>query len=173
MVEARSVNVKTTTTTTTSGVTCILQAFGWQICHAVFLWCCYACFFYRFCFRFRLYAFIEAVALHSIVLRYACAPAATRNYLTSIRILSRFSFLFFSFLFFFFFFLRCRFIRAFLYHCRFLFKWRVRRTSYVFCFLFSFRMVFGLDSWYQLRREFNQPIYQSSFDVQNTSVRGK
>ena len=31
-------------------------------------------------FRFHLYAFIEAAALRSIVLRYACAPTATRSY---------------------------------------------------------------------------------------------
>ena len=35
-------------------------------------------------FRFRLYAFIEAAALRSIVLRYSCAPTATRNYLTTV-----------------------------------------------------------------------------------------
>ena len=29
-------------------------------------------------FRFRLYAFVEAAALRSIVLRYACTPIATR-----------------------------------------------------------------------------------------------
>ena len=44
--------------------------------------------------RFLLYAFVEAAALRSIVLRYAGAPIATR-------------------VFFFFFFLRCRFFRVF------------------------------------------------------------
>ena len=42
--------------------------------HDVFLWC-------HFCFvllRFRLYAFVEAAALRSIVLRYTGAPIATR-----------------------------------------------------------------------------------------------
>ena len=43
-------------------------------CHNVFLWC-YLCFVLL---RFRLYAFIEAAALRSIVLRYAGAPIATR-----------------------------------------------------------------------------------------------
>ena len=43
-------------------------------CHDVFLWC-YVCFVLL---RFRLYAFVEAAALRSIVLRYAGAPIATR-----------------------------------------------------------------------------------------------
>ena len=43
-------------------------------CHDVFLWC-YLCFVLL---RFRLYAFVEAAALRSIVLRYAGAPIATR-----------------------------------------------------------------------------------------------
>ena len=43
-------------------------------CHDVFLWC-YVCFVLL---RFRLYAFVEAAALCSIVLRYAGAPIATR-----------------------------------------------------------------------------------------------
>ena len=38
-------------------------------CHGVFLWC-YVC-FVLLCFVFRLYAFVEAAALCSIVLRYA------------------------------------------------------------------------------------------------------
>ena len=42
-------------------------------CHDVFLWC-YVCFVLL---RFRLYAFVEAAALRSIVLRYAGAPIAT------------------------------------------------------------------------------------------------
>ena len=43
-------------------------------CHDVFLWC-YVCFvLLRFSF---LYDFVEAVALRSIVLRYAGAPIAT------------------------------------------------------------------------------------------------
>ena len=33
--------------------------------------------FVLFCFVFRLYAFVEAAALHSIVLRYAGVPIAT------------------------------------------------------------------------------------------------
>ena len=43
-------------------------------CHDVFLWC-YLCFVLL---RSRLYAFVEAAALRSIVLRYAGAPIATR-----------------------------------------------------------------------------------------------
>ena len=72
------------------------------------------------CFAFRLYAFVEAAALHSIALRYTGAPIATRTsfffpfvYLE----MSLFSEYFF------------------LYHFRFLLVWRVRRTL-------SFRMVF-------------------------------
>ena len=34
--------------------------------------------FVLFCFVFRLYAFVEAAALRSIVLRYAGAPITTR-----------------------------------------------------------------------------------------------
>ena len=43
-------------------------------CQNVFLWC-YLCFVLL---RFYLYAFVEAAALRSIVLRYAGAPIATR-----------------------------------------------------------------------------------------------
>ena len=43
-------------------------------CHDVFLWC-YVC---SVLLRFRLYAFVEAAAFRSIVLRYAGAPIATR-----------------------------------------------------------------------------------------------
>ena len=43
-------------------------------CHDLFLWCT-ACFVLL---RFDLYAFAEAAALRSIVLRYAGAPIATR-----------------------------------------------------------------------------------------------
>ena len=43
-------------------------------CRGVFLWC-YVCFVLL---RFRLYAFVEAAALRSIVLRYAGVPIATR-----------------------------------------------------------------------------------------------
>ena len=66
------------------------------------------------------------------VLRCACAPTATRSYLTTICAL--FCFYFFLFLFLW----RCRFFQLFLYNCRFLFVWRGRRTWYVF----SFWMVF-------------------------------
>ena len=43
-------------------------------CHDIFLWC-YVC-FVLLCFR--LYTFVEAAALRSIVLRYAGAPITTR-----------------------------------------------------------------------------------------------
>ena len=73
--------------------------------------------FVLFLLRFRLHAFfVEAATLRSIVLRYAGAPIATRV--------------------FFFFFLDVAFSEYVLYHFRFLFVWRVRRT------FFSFRMVF-------------------------------
>ena len=42
--------------------------------HAIFLWC-YACFVLH---RFRIYAFVEAAAVRSIVCRYAGAAIATR-----------------------------------------------------------------------------------------------
>ena len=60
------------------------------------------------CFVFRLYAFVEAAALRSIILRYAGVSIATR-------------FVFFSLLFMW----RCRFFRVFLYHFRFLFVWTI------------------------------------------------
>ena len=68
------------------------------------------------CFVFRLYAFVEAAALRSIVLRYAGAPIATRV-----------SFCFEMSLF----------PSIFLYHFHFLFVWRVRRTFFPseWCFL--------------------------------------
>ena len=53
--------------------TCALRALVCRY-HDVFLWC-YLCFILL---RFRLYAFVEAAALRSIVLRYAGAPIATR-----------------------------------------------------------------------------------------------
>ena len=80
-------------------------------CHDVFLWC-YLCFILL---RFRLYAFVEAAALRSIVLRYAGAPIATRV----------------SFVFFLLFNWRdAALSEYFLYHCRFLFVRRVRRTFF-------------------------------------------
>ena len=45
-------------------------------CHEVFLWC----YVYLVLLRFCLYAFVEAAALRSIVLRCAGAPIATRVY---------------------------------------------------------------------------------------------
>ena len=47
-------------------------------CHDVFLWCYVWLDFALLCFAFRLYAFVEAAALRSIILRYAGAPIATR-----------------------------------------------------------------------------------------------
>ena len=54
--------------------TCILQAFGWQM-----PWRFYSgVTFVMFCFVFSLYAFVEAAALRSIVLRYTGVPIAKR-----------------------------------------------------------------------------------------------
>ena len=83
---------------------------------AFFLWC-YVCFVLL---RFRLYDFVEAAALCSIVLRYAGVPIATHV-----------SFFFFFF-FFFLFIWRCRFFRVF-----FPVSLCMESTSYVL----SFRMV--------------------------------
>ena len=81
--------------------------------------------FVLFCFVFRLYAFVEAAALRSIVLRYAVVPIATCV-----------SFFFFFLLFCCCLFIwRCRFFRVYI---RFLFV--MESTSYVL----SFRMVFFL-----------------------------
>ena len=85
----------------------LLRAFGLQM-----PWRFFSGFvnFVLFCFVFHPYAFVEAAALRSIVLRYAGVPIATRV-----------SF-FLSF---------CRFFRVlFLYHFRFLFVCRVRRTFF-------------------------------------------
>ena len=89
-----------------------------------------------FCFAsfFRLYAFVEAAALRSIVLRYAGVPITTRVS-------------FFYFFPFFLFIWRCRFFRVF-----FPLSLCMESTSYVL----SFRMVFflpcdhGLDFLHQL-----------------------
>ena len=83
-------------------------------------------------FRFRLFAFTEAAVLRSIVLRYACAPTATRSYLTTNCLCPL------LFCFFFVFLGGITFFRVFytIIHCRcFLFVWRGRCT-------FSFRVVF-------------------------------
>ena len=85
-------------------------------CHDVFLWCCVFLFcFALLCFVFRLYTFVEAAALRSIVLRYAGAPIATRVSL---------------------FIWRCRFFRVFF--VLFPLSLGMESTSYVL----SFRMVF-------------------------------
>ena len=65
--------------------------------HVVVLWgyvCCVL-------FRFRRIAFTEATVLCLIVLRYACAPTATRSYLTTVCALLCVCLFFFLFLFFF------------------------------------------------------------------------
>ena len=53
---------------------CILRAFGLQMSWRFFS----GVMFVLFCFVFRLYAFVEAAALRSIVLRCAGVPIATR-----------------------------------------------------------------------------------------------
>ena len=90
--------------------TCILQAFGLQMPWRFFS----GVTFVLFCFVFRLYAFVEAAALRSIVLRYAGVPIATRV----------------SFFYFFPLFFGGLFGDVALSECffRFLFVWRVRRT---------------------------------------------
>ena len=85
-------------------------------CHDVFLWCYFCFVLLRFC----LYAFVEAAALRSIVLRYAGSPIAPRFFL--------FFFLLFIW--------RCRFSRVFF--VPFPPSLYIETTSYV---LF-FRMVF-------------------------------
>ena len=68
-------------------------------CRAVFLWRYVTR--VSFCFVFVFFAFTEAAVLRSIVfvLIYACAPIATRNYLTTICIFFLFCFFLFFFLF--------------------------------------------------------------------------
>ena len=66
-----------------------------------------------FCFVFVFYAFIKAAALRSIVLRYAGAPIATRVLFLSFCLFGD-----------------AAFSEYCLYHCRFLFQWRVRRTFF-------------------------------------------
>ena len=86
-------------------------------CPDVFLWC-HLCFVLL---RFRPCASVEAAALRSIVFRYAGAPIARRVS------------------FFLLFIWKCRLFRVFvLYHCRFLFVWRVRRTFFPsgWCFFY-------------------------------------
>ena len=97
--------------------TCILRAFGlqtpWRFLSGVT--------FVLFCFVFHLYAFVEAAALRSIVLRYAGVPIAIR--------VSFFLLLVW----------RCRFFRvSILYHFRFLSVWRERRTFFPsgWCFFY-------------------------------------
>ena len=71
-------------------------------------------FFFALLRFFRLYAFVEAAALRSIVLRYAGAPVATHV----------------SFFFLFVYLEMPLFSEYFLCHFRFLFVWRVRRTFF-------------------------------------------
>ena len=63
--------------------------------YEVFLWC----YFYFVLLRFRLYDFVEAAALRSIVLRYASAPIGARVYffLLFVYLECRFSRVYFSF----------------------------------------------------------------------------
>ena len=86
---------------------------------------CYLCFVL---FRFRLLAFSEAAALCSIVIRYACAPATTRIYLTTDCVLFCFYLFLFS--------LEVSLFPSYLYHYRFLLVSRVRRTFFTsgWCF---------------------------------------
>ena len=85
-------------------------------CHDVFLWC-YVCFVLL---RFRVYAFVEAAALRSIVLRYTRPDSHTCFFLS-----------FFSFIIW-----RCRVFRVFFVPSPF--SLCMESTSYVF----AFRMVF-------------------------------
>ena len=78
--------------------------------------------FILFCFVFRLYAFVEAVALRSIVLRYAGVPIATRAYFLRSIFFPFFIFLFGDVVF-------SEFLFCF-YCFRFLFVWRVHRTFF-------------------------------------------
>ena len=78
--------------------------------------------FVCFCFVFVFLAFITAAALRSIVPRYACAPAVTRNYLATVCVL----FCLVS--------LEVSLFPSILYHCCFLFVLRIYCT-------FAFRMV--------------------------------
>ena len=68
---------------------------------------------FSFCFVFRLNAFVEAVALRSILLRYTGAPIVTR-------VSSFFPFVYLEILF----------SEYFLYHSSFPSVWRVRRTFF-------------------------------------------
>ena len=81
--------------------------------------------FVLFSFGFRLYAFVEDAALCSIVLRYAGVPIVIRVF-------------FFNFSFFFVYLGMSLFPIFFLYHFRFLFVWRVRRTFFPsgWCFFY-------------------------------------
>ena len=92
------------------------------------------------CFVFRLHAFVEAVALRSIVLRYAGAPAATRV---------------FSFW-------RCRFFRVFLVPCPL--SLCMESTSYVLFFRIMFFYIVTTDWSFDIslrESSTNQSINQS------------
>ena len=79
-------------------------------------------------FRFRLYGFIEAAALPSIVLRYVCAPTATHS-LKTICVLFCSWFLFVSLLLVF---LEMWLFPSIFVPLSFFFVWRVRRTFFLF-----------------------------------------
>ena len=86
---------------------------------------CLFCFFALLCFVFRLlYAFVEAAALRSLVLRYTGAPIATRvSYFFPIGDVA--------------------FSEYFLYHFRFLSVWIVRRTFFPSVWCFSYLVTSG------------------------------
>ena len=112
-------------------------------CHEDFLWC-YVCFVLL---RFRLYAFVEAAALRSIVLRYAGVPMTTRV----------------SFFYFVFVYLEMSlFPGIFLYHFRFLFVWIVRSTffpsGWCFFYLVTTGWIFDI-SFLCENQSINQSIY--------------
>ena len=83
--------------------------------------------FVLFCFVFRLYAFVEAAALRSIVLRYAGVPIVTHV----------------SFFYFFLFFCLFGHVAFSEYFFRFLFVWRVRRTFFPSAWYFFYLVTTG------------------------------
>ena len=97
--------------------TCILRAFFW-CADAVLPFSCVTFVLFLLCF---LFVFLISLKPQRSVLRYACAPTATRSYLTTVCAL--------FFLFPFTFLWRSRFFRVTI-HCRFLIVWRVRRTFF-------------------------------------------
>ena len=122
--------------------TCIPRAFRLQMPWRFFS----GVTFVLLCFVFRLYAFVEAAAFRSVVLRYAGVPIAT--------CVSSF-----------FFFLFClfgdvSFSEYFLYHFRFLLVWRVRCTFFPsgWCFFYLVTTGWILDISLLCRIQSNQSI---------------